>query len=182
MSRIGKQTIPVPSGVEVSVTENVVHVKGAKGTMSLPLHKSVNVSQGDGAVSVAVANPHQKNDRALWGLFNRLIANMVTGVTKGFQKQLEVNGVGFKVSASGSQLNLSLGFSHPVVFDLPKGVEAKIEKNLITISGIDKQLVGETTARIRALKKPEPYKGKGIKYVDEVIKRKATKAAKAGAK
>lgn len=182
MSRIGKQTIPVPSGVEVSITPTQVNVTGVKGALSLPLHKSVKVFLENGVVSVAVTQPNQKNDRALWGLFNRLLANMVIGVTKGFQKQLEVNGVGFKVSVSGSQLNLSLGFSHPVVFELPKGIEAKVEKNLITISGIDKQLVGETAARIRALKKPEPYKGKGIKYVDEVIKRKATKAAKAGAK
>ena len=182
MSRIGKQSITVPSGVEVSITPTSVAVKGAKGSLSLQLHKSVNVSQENSTLTVTVARPDQKSDRSLWGLFNRLVANMVSGVTHGFFKQLEVNGVGYKVAVNGSHLNLALGFSHPVAFELPKGIEAKVEKNLITISGIDKQLVGETAARIRALKKPEPYKGKGIKYIDEVIKRKATKAAKAGAK
>ncbi len=182
MSRIGKQFIPVPTDVEVVITDTTVAVKGAKGSLSLLLHSHVRVARDGDQLNVSVLNPTEKDDRALWGLFQRLVLNMVVGVTKGFQKVLEVNGVGFKVAVSGSTLNLALGFSHPVTFTLPAGIEAKVEKNVITISGIDKQLVGETSARIRALKKPEPYKGKGIKYSDEVIKRKATKAAKAGAK
>lgn len=157
-------------------------MKGPKGALETAIHPHVTVRQEENTLYVTVANPSDTSDRALWGLSQRLIANMVTGVTAGFEKSLEVNGVGFKVALSGNTLNLSLGFSHPVIFELPKGIEAKVEKNVITISGTDKQLVGETAARIRALKKPEPYKGKGIKYTDEVIRRKATKAAKAGGK
>jgi large subunit ribosomal protein L6 len=180
MSRIGKQPIPIPQGVDVGLNDRVVSVKGPKGSLTLPLHEHVTIMNENGVLMVTVKEPEVKGDRSLWGLFQRLVSNMVLGVTKGFEKQLEVNGVGFKAALSGTTLNLSLGFSHPVDFALPSGVEAKIEKNVITLSGIDKQLVGETAARIRALKKPEPYKGKGIKYIDEVIRRKATKAAKAG--
>lgn len=182
MSRIGKQSITVPSGVEVAVRERDVSVKGPKGALTQSLHEHVSVSVDNGAIQITVADVDNKSDRALWGLFQRLVSNMVTGVTKGFEKKLELNGVGYKVAVSGTALNLSLGFSHPVVFQLPDGVSASVEKNVITLLGIDKQLVGETAARIRSLRKPEPYKGKGIKYIDEVIRRKAGKAAKAGAK
>lgn len=172
----------MPAGVEATEKDRSVFVKGPKGTLSQKLHDTVSVALENGTMLVTVKNPTDKSDRALWGLFQRLLSNMVLGVTKGFEKKLELNGVGYKVSVLGAQLNLSLGFSHPVVFALPEGVSATVEKNVLTLQGIDKQLLGETAARIRALKKPEPYKGKGIKYVDEVIRRKAGKAAKAGAK
>lgn len=182
MSRIGKQLIPIPSGVQAECSEQSIRITGPKGTLSLDLHPAVRCAQNDSALSVSVKNPDEKNQRALWGLSQRLISNMVHGVTAGFSKQLEVNGVGFKVALSGSALTMALGFSHPIVFQLPAGIQGTVEKNMITLSGIDKQLVGETAARIRALKKPEPYKGKGIKYVSETIRRKAGKAGKAGGK
>lgn len=182
MSRIGKQPIHIPAGVQVARDGTDVRVKGPKGELSLALHPSVHCAQENSTLTITVTNPDEKSQRALWGLSQRLVANMVQGVTAGFSKQLEVNGVGFKVALSGTSLTLSLGFSHPVVFQLPAGISAIVEKNVITISGIDKQLVGETAARIRSLKKPEPYKGKGIKYTDEKIRRKAGKAGKAGGK
>lgn len=182
MSRIGKQPIKIPHDVSVRIDDRAVHVKGPKGECSLALHPSVLCAQSDDSVTVTVQNPENGTERALWGLFQRLIANMVVGVTQGFSKQLEVNGVGFKAALAGNQLTLALGFSHPVVFTFPDGITGNVEKNVITISGIDKQLVGETAARIRGLKKPEPYKGKGIKYVSETIRRKAGKAGKAGGK
>ena len=126
---------------------------------------------------VTVGKPEDKKERALWGLFRALIANMVTGVNEGYEKKLEVKGVGYKVAVAGNKVNLNLGFSHPLEFVLPEGISAVAEGNNLTISGIDKQLVGETAARIRKLRKPEPYKGKGIKYSDEIIRRKAGKTA-----
>jgi len=182
MSRIGKQLILIPPDVHVTLAEHAVHVKGPKGALSLALHPAVQCVQDDSALSVTVRDADEKEQRALWGLFQRLIANMVYGVTNGFSTSLEVNGVGFKVALSGNALTLALGFSHPVTFPLPEGITAQVEKNTITISGIDKQLVGQTAARVRALKKPEPYKGKGIKYAGETIRRKAGKAGKAGGK
>lgn len=182
MSRIGKQLIPIPDGVQLTISEQEVRVKGSKGELIQALHPHVRCAFENGMLSVSVQNPDEKNQRALWGLFQRLLANMVQGVTVGFSKSLEVNGVGFKVALSGNQLTLALGFSHPVTFVLPEGVTGAVEKNVITVSGADKQVVGETAARIRALKKPEPYKGKGIKYTNETIRRKAGKAGKAGGK
>ena len=134
-------------------------------------------------LAVTVKDENDKKDRALWGLFSRLVANLVTGVTKGYEKSLEFVGVGYKIAMNGKTVKMDVGFSHEVDFPLPAGIEGKVEKNTLTLSGIDKQLVGEVAARIRRIRKPEPYKGKGIKYVDEVIRRKAGKAAKAtGAK
>lgn len=182
MSRIGKQLIHIPSGVQAECSEHSVRITGPKGTLALFLHHAVSCENKDSTLSISVKNPEEKQQRALWGLFQRLIANMVTGVTIGFSKQLEVNGIGFKSALSGNTLTFALGFSHPVVFQLPAGIQGTVEKNVITLAGIDKQLVGETAARIRALKKPEPYKGKGIKYVTETIRRKAGKAGKAGVK
>jgi large subunit ribosomal protein L6 len=182
MSRIGKQPILIPAGVTVTIEHDGISVKGPKGALMQKLHPAVRVTQEGLTVHVNVENPEQKDHRALWGLFQRLIYNMVIGVTKGFEKQLEVNGVGFKVALSGKKLILHLGFSHPIDVLLPDGVDGKVEKNIITLSSIDKQRVGEVAAHIRKLRKPEPYKGKGIKYVDEVIRRKAGKAGKAGAK
>jgi large subunit ribosomal protein L6 len=188
MSRIGKKPIKIPSGVEVTLSGAEVRVKGPKGELKLIVHPHVTVERrkdetlGD-ILTVAVKDEGDKKDRALWGLTNRLIENQVIGVTKGYEKSLEFIGVGFKVAVSGKTVKMDVGFSHEVEFPLPAGVEAKVDKNTLTLSGIDKQLVGETAARIRRIRKPEPYKGKGIKYVEEVIRRKAGKAAKAtGAK
>ena len=182
MSRIGKQPIPIPSGVQITITDGVVCVKGPKGELSQALHPSVVCTQDGDVLSISVKDPEDGGQRALWGLFQRLVANMVRGITEGFSKQLEINGVGFKAALAGNQLTLSLGFSHPIIFTLPEGIQGSVEKNVITVSGADKQQVGETAARIRALKKPEPYKGKGIKYSNETVRRKAGKAGKAGAK
>lgn len=178
MSRIGKKPISVPAGVQVSISSSLVSVKGPRGEVVEALHPQVSVREKDGLIYVSVKNPEEKRERALWGLFRSLIANMVEGVVKGFSRQLEVNGVGYRVNLQGKKLVLNIGFSHPVEFELPGGISAKVEKNIITIEGPSKQLVGETAARIRSLKKPEPYKGKGIKYIDEVIRRKAGKVAK----
>lgn len=182
MSRIGKQPIVIPQGVTVDISDKVCRVRGPKGELLRTLHGHVTVELSEGVAHVTVSSPDEKRDRALWGLFQRLIQNMVVGVTKGFEKQLEVNGVGFKVALSGKTLTLHLGFSHPINFLLPDGIDASVEKNVITVKGIDKQLVGEIAAQLRSLKKPEPYKGKGIKYTTETIRRKAGKAGKAGAK
>lgn len=183
MSRVGKLPIPIPAGVTITVTNNQVEIKGPKGTLLVVLHPHVSLNQTDQQLTIVVKDENLQEDRALWGLFRQLVSNAVIGVTTGFNKKLEINGVGFKAAASGQTLNLNLGFSHPIAFPIPDGVTATVEKNIVTISGVDKQLVGETAAKIRRLKKPEPYKGKGIKYVDEVIRRKAGKVVKAaGAK
>jgi large subunit ribosomal protein L6 len=188
MSRIGKKPIQIPSGETVDLQPGGISVKGPKGSLALVLHPHVKVERrkdetlGD-VLDVKVKNEEDKKDRSLWGLFNRLIDNLIVGTTKGYDKALEFVGVGYKVSLSGKTVKMDVGFSHEVDFPLPAGIDAKIDKNTLTLSGIDKQLVGETAARIRRIRKPEPYKGKGIKYVDEVIRRKAGKAAKAaGAK
>ena len=179
MSRIGKLPIPIPDGVTVQATDQAVNVKGPKGTLDLALNPRVKIATDDGKITVSVKNDQAQDDRALWGLFRMLVANMVMGVTQGFQKQLEINGVGFKAQVTGKNLVLNLGFSHQIEFPIPDGITATVEKNVVTIAGIDKQLVGETAAKIRSLKKPEPYKGKGIKYTTETIRRKAGKVVKA---
>lgn len=179
MSRVGKKPVQIPSGVEVKLEGDKMTVKGPKGTLELEIHPNVTVSIEDNEVKVSVKDENNVGDRALWGLFARLIGNMVTGVSEGFEKKLEVNGVGYKVSVQGRVLKLDVGFSHEVDFPIPEGLDITVEKNVITVRGIDKQAVGETSARIRRIRKPEPYKGKGIKYVDEVIHRKAGKASKA---
>ena len=182
MSRIGKQPIVLPTGVQLTVTDNHVVVKGPKGQLEMDLHPLVACTVDGSQAHITVKNPDEKTDRALWGLSQRLCANMVQGVTAGFEKKLDVVGIGFKVAVSGNTVTLNIGFSHPVLFQLPAGVNASSEKNTVTLSSIDKQLLGETAARMRALKKPEPYKGKGIKYSDEVVRRKSGKSGKAGAK
>ncbi|MFH0928567.1 MAG: 50S ribosomal protein L6 [bacterium] len=181
MSRIGKKPIVLPQGVSVAISDETLSVKGPKGSLSLKLHPAVTArvedQEGQKVVLVEVNDPEEKSTRALWGLFRSLINNLVLGVTVGFSEKLEINGVGYKAQVSGKKLVMELGFSHEVVFEAPEGIAITVEKNLITISGIDKQLVGETAARIRKFRKPEPYQGKGIKYLDEVIKLKAGKAA-----
>ncbi len=178
MSRIGKKPVIIPSGVKVEKKDLTLAVTGPKGTLTLALHPKALVSVTDKEITVDISGKTNKKEKALWGLFRSLIQNLVDGVTKGFEKKLEVNGVGFKVAVQGTKLVMSLGFSHPVEVEVPKGLNVTVDKNLITISGADKQLVGQFAAEVRELKKPEPYKGKGIKYLDEVILRKAGKVVK----
>lgn len=179
MSRIGKQPINVPSGVKVSVASGKVQVNGPKGALQLPLRPEITVDVKGQVVEVKRADDG-RSARSLHGLTRTLIANMVKGVSEGFQKKLEIVGVGYKADVQGSNINLSLGFSHQIKYTLPKGVTASVDKQtLVTLSGPDKQVVGQVAADIRAFRKPEPYKGKGIKYSDEVIRRKAGKAGKA---
>lgn len=178
MSRIGKKPISIPSGVKVEKTSTVLKVSGPKGNLELALHPEVALNIGEKEITVDVAEKLVKKQRSLWGLYRSLVSNMVEGVTKGFEKKLEVNGVGFKVAAQAGKIVMSLGFSHPVEVAIPKDLQATVEKNQITITGADKQRVGQFAAEIRELKKPEPYKGKGIKYIDEVIIKKAGKVVK----
>jgi len=177
MSRVGKKPIEIPAGVQVQIEDQEIKVKGPKGELSQIIHSAIKVEQKEQELIVTIKDKSQKNANAFWGLFRSLVNNMVVGVTEGFTKQLEINGVGYKATVKGNKIVLILGFSHPVEFDLPAEVKAEVEKNILTISGIDKQLVGEVAANIRKIKKPEPYKGTGIKYVDEVIRRKVGKAA-----
>lgn len=178
MSRIGKKPIDIPDGVQVTIDGQNVKVKGPKGELEQNIHPSIKVELKDKQLMVTIGIDHKKAN-AFWGLSRTLINNLIIGVTEGFEKQLEVNGVGYKASVSGKKLVLNVGYSHPVEFDMPEGIEPKVDGNVITISGIDKQKVGEVAANIRKVRKPEPYKGKGIKYIDEVIMRKVGKAAKA---
>jgi large subunit ribosomal protein L6 len=179
MSRIGRKPITVPTGVTVEQVDRLVKVSGSKGNLELALLPGLKLEQGEG-VLVLTKEVETPETQRTYGLMRTLIDNMVVGVSKGFSRSLEINGVGFRASLAGNTITLGLGFSHPVNFVLPEGVEAKIEKNVITLSGHDKQLVGQVAANIRALKKPEPYKGKGIKYVEERIRRKAGKTATKG--
>lgn len=179
MSRLGKNPIAIPAGVTVKVADGLVTVKGPKTELTYAPNANAKVEVVGSEVKVSVVNPEEKFDRSLWGLTHKIIINMIQGVTAGFTKQLELVGVGFKVAVAGSKINMELGFSHPVVFELPKGVEAKAEKNILTLSGADKQAVGQVAASIRKMRKPEPYKGKGIRYVGEIVRQKAGKAAKA---
>lgn len=179
MSRIGKKPINIPEKVEAKIDGEFIIIKGPKGELKQKIHSHVKIAIEDRNILINVINPEIKEDKALWGLYGSLVKNMVIGIRDGFEKKLEINGIGFKAAVSGSKLQLNLGFSHPIDFPLPSSIVATVDKNIITIAGPDKQIVGEISARIRALKKPEPYKGKGIKYLDEIIRRKAGKAAKA---
>ncbi len=181
MSRIGKKIIAIPAGVTVHVADRVVSIKGQKGELHRAIHADMALETKEGSIAIAPREASSKKAAALWGMSRTVIANMVAGVTNGFEKVLEFEGIGYRANLEGAALVLQLGFSHPVRFEAPKGITFSVVKNTITISGIDKELVGETAARIRALKKPEPYKGKGIRYRGEVIRRKAgKKAATAG--
>ncbi|USN96005.1 MAG: 50S ribosomal protein L6 [Candidatus Nomurabacteria bacterium] len=177
MSRIGKLPIQIPSGVTITVDSDVITVVGGKGTLTVPHLSDVTVSVDDGVATVT-RKDDERIAKAQHGLQRALLNNAVEGVTKGFEKKLEVNGVGFRVGMSGTALEMHLGFSHPVKYTPPQGVNVTNEKMTIIVSGIDKQQVGQVAAEIRALKKPEPYKGKGIKYADEQILRKAGKTGK----
>ena len=179
MSRIGKQPIELPKGVEVKLGEDMVEVKGPKGTLQTPICSLLNYELADGHLTITRKDDTRESN-AQHGLRRTLIANCVEGVSKGFSKTLEVVGVGFKVAVKGNIIDLSVGYSHPVLIELPKGLEAKAEGTKLTISGIDKELVGEFAARIRRVREPEPYKGKGIKYENEIIRRKAGKSGGKG--
>ena len=178
MSRIGKQPVPIPAGVDVNLSGTTLTVKGPKGTLTQEIHPDITVAIGDGEVTVTRPNDEREN-RALHGLFRSLIANMVTGVTDGYTRRLEIVGVGYRAAARGpGGLTLQMGFSHPVEFDAPEGVTFEVPSpTRITINGTDKQVVGQVAANIRKIRKPEPYKGKGIRYEGEQIRRKSGKAA-----
>ena len=178
MSRIGKKPIIIPEGVTVSIAGQLVIVKGPKGAIEREIHPDIRVETKEGEVRVAPQRVSRKS-AALWGLSRSLVANMAEGVSKGFEKKLEYEGIGFRAALEdgGTALLFQLGFSHPVRFQTPVDVSFLVEKNVITVSGIKKELVGETAAQIRSLKPPEPYKGKGIRYQGEVILRKAGKKA-----
>ena len=177
MSRVGKQPIDLPSGVTITVDPEWITIAGSKGTLKQFTMPGVTVKQVDNQILVSRDNDEAPN-RAKHGLMRTLVSNMVVGVSKGFEKKLELNGVGYRVALAGAGLKLNLGFSHDVNYTLPAGITAAVEQNIITISGISKQQVGQIAAEIRALKKPEPYKGKGLKYVGERIIRKSGKSGK----
>lgn len=177
MSRIGKRPIPLPKEVKIDLTEDRVTVTGPKGKLEQRIDPGVSIRTENDQLMVAV-DETLKNAKALHGLFRALIANMVTGVSKGFERGLEIVGVGYRAEVNGRTATLHLGYSHPIEFELPEGIEARVEKNRFVLSGISKELLGETAARIRALRKPEPYKGKGVRYENETVRRKAGKSAK----
>jgi large subunit ribosomal protein L6 len=181
MSRIGRKPLEIPKGVSVSITTDSISVKGAKSTLSMKRHKDIEIKQAkdeDGKdVVVFERKSNEGSVRAAHGLMRALVNNMITGVTTGFTKTLEINGVGYKAEIKGPKLVLSLGYSHPIEYTLPDGIAAKVDKNNLILSGIDKQAVGAAAAKIRSYRPPEPYKGKGIKYDKEIIVRKAGKTA-----
>jgi large subunit ribosomal protein L6 len=181
MSRIGRKPLEIPKGVTVSITNDAVSTKGPKGTLTLKRHKDIEIKQtkDDDKKDVIVfeRKGNLGSQRAAHGLMRALVGNMLTGVTQGFSRQLEINGVGYKAEIKGTKVVLSLGFSHPIEYQLPEGITAKVDKSLLILSGIDRQALGAATAKIRSFRPPEPYKGKGIKYVEETILRKAGKTA-----
>lgn len=180
MSRIGKQSITIPKGLEVAVQGSKIIFKSPKSQKELETHDRVNISLKDGVLSFGLKEDSSEglNLNAFWGTYRALANNIVIGLTSGFSKQLEINGVGYKAAVKGKILELSLGFSHPINYEIPDGVEVNIDKNIITLKGNDKQQIGQIASEIRAFRPPEPYKGKGVKYVEETILRKAGKTAK----
>jgi large subunit ribosomal protein L6 len=178
MSRIGKKPIALPAGVQVELKDGWVSVKGQKGALRRPFLEGLEMDVADGIITVRRMRD-DKRSRSYHGLMRTLVANMVAGVSKGFEKKLEIVGIGYRSELKGSELALFLGYSHPINFPLPAGISAEIEKQtLVTIKGIDKELVGQTAAKIRDLRKPDPYKGKGVKYAGEVLRKKAGKTGK----
>ncbi len=182
MSRIGKQPIIVPTNVEIKIDNDQILVKGPKGELSMDKSSDVEIVLKDNIINISIPEDSAKFLRSLWGTTRSILDNLIIGVTEGYKKQLEINGVGFKAAMKGKILVLNVGFSHQVEYNISDNVNVSVEKNVITIEGIDKQQVGQVAAEIRAIKKPEPYKGKGIKYIDEVIRRKAGKVAKSAEK
>lgn len=178
MSRIGKCPVSIPDNVDITIDKNLLTVKGPKGTLNLSLHYTVSVSIDEKSLVVSKSQ-ESKMASAMWGTTTRLITNMITGVTDGFSKKLELSGVGFRMALKGDKLDMALGFSHPVLIDIPKDLTVSIEGMTLTVSGIDRQRVGQFAAEIRALKPVEPYKGKGFRYNDEHVRRKEGKKAAA---
>ena len=176
MSRVGKKPILIPEGVEVKIEEQKVEIKGPKGELSLEIRPEIKVERKENQI-LALPQRQVKKTKAFWGLTRALLANAIQGVTKGYEKKLEIQGIGYKPSLDGKDLNLQIGFTNPVKIKAPEGIGFLVEKNIITISGIDKGLVGEIAAKIRKIRPPEPYKGKGIRYLGEIVKRKAGKKA-----
>ncbi len=178
MSRVGKKPIDVPDKVKISYKDRVITVKGEKGTLSTTVHPEVNLDIKDGVIT-AIIEKQDRKTRAFQGLTRSLVANMISGVSKGFNRDLEINGIGYRAEVKGKTIVFNLGYSHPINFDLPDGISAVVDKSIVKLSGIDKELLGRTAASIRMLRPPEPYKGKGIKYVGEYIQRKAGKTGAA---
>jgi large subunit ribosomal protein L6 len=176
MSRLGKKPISIPESVEVKIEGQKVFVKGPKGELSLEIRPEINIRKKDGEILLNIKEMTRRSN-AFWGLSRSLVFNMIEGVVKGFEKKLELNGVGYRASMEGEELVLKVGFSHLVKINPPEGVKINVEKNIITVSGINKQLVGLTASKIRRVKPCEPYKGKGIKYVGEIVRRKVGKKA-----
>ncbi len=174
MSRLGRKPIEVPKGVTVAIKDGEIAVKGPKGELKRSLPGGVDVKLQGTQIQVA-RHSDAREERAKHGLVRALVANMVTGVTNGFERKLEINGVGYRAEVAGQKMTLALGYSHPVVYELPKGVSAKVDKNLIILMSSDREILGETAAKVRSFRPPEPYKGKGIKYVEENIRRKVGK-------
>jgi len=174
MSRIGKQPIPISKDVKIDLKGNLLTVTGPKGELTCKINPKVEVNTENDQIVVTV-NDESRTSKSFHGLFRALIANMVTGVTNGFERVLEIVGVGYRAELSGRTATFHLGYSHPVIFELPEGIDARVERTRITLSGIDKELLGRTAAKIRSFRKPEPYKGKGIRYAGEHIRRKAGK-------
>lgn len=179
MSKIGKLPVLLNSGVSAQVTGKIITITGPKGTLEIDIPRGIEIETSEDKIIVGVKNENIAS-RALHGTIRALLANMVKGVSEGWSKKLELIGTGYRAEVAGKDLVLTVGFSHPVKIPAPKDIDFKVEKNVVTVSGIDKSVVGEVAAKVRAVKPPEPYKGKGIKYVDEFIRRKAGKAAKAG--
>jgi len=180
MSRIGRKPLEIPKGVQVSITKDVVSVKGPKGSLSMKRLRAIDVKQAKDEGKDVIVFERAGNEgpaRAAHGSMRALVGNMLTGVTEGFTRQLEINGVGYKAEIKGSNITLSLGYSHAVDYKLPDGISAKTDKNMLVLSGIDRQALGAAAAKIRSFRPPEPYKGKGIKYLEETIRRKAGKTA-----
>lgn len=175
MSRVGKKPIPIPGNAKISYENRLITVQGEKGNLARSVHPSVDLRIEDGVINVVMEIENRTN-QALQGLTRTLVANMITGVTKGFERVLEINGIGYRAEVKGSTVVFNLGYSHPIDFEIPAGVSVSVEKNIIKLSGIDKEKLGHTAAAIRRLRPPEPYKGKGIKYAEEHIQRKAGKA------
>jgi large subunit ribosomal protein L6 len=174
MSRIGRKEIIIPQGVEVKIDGLKLTAKGQKGELTRTFRPEVKIEIKDNVITTSIKT-EEKLDKSLWGLTRMLIFNMVEGVSKGFEKKLEIQGVGFRAEVAGKSLNMNLGFSHPVNMEIPEGIQVSVEKNIITISGPDKELVGQFAANIRKKREPEPYKGKGIRYVGEIVRRKVGK-------
>lgn len=177
MSRIGRAPIAIPAGVEVVVDGSTVTVKGAKGTLTRTMNSNITITKDGDTITVTRPND-QKENRSLHGLTRTLIANMIEGVSNGFKKELEINGIGYRAEVKGNALWMKIGFSHDVIMEAPEGITVEVNGNKVTVSGADKQKVGQFAAEIREKRPPEPYKGKGIKYVDEYIRRKEGKAGK----